>query len=168
MISRASAAGCEALVATVDVPVVGKRERDLRTGMSIPVRLRASSAANAALRLPWLWRMLNGPEITFGSLVDVAPGDDASSIGEYANSELTDPARTWDDLSLIRHRWDGPLLVKGVMSPADALAAAENGADSIIVSNPWRATDEQCARCRHRDAADCRCGWRSSRGLPRR
>jgi L-lactate dehydrogenase (cytochrome) len=163
VISRASAAGCEALVATVDVPVVGKRERDLRTGMSIPVRLRASSAANAALPLPWLWRMLNGPEITF-----VAPGDDASSIGEYANRELTDPARTWDDLSLIRHRWDGPLLVKGVMSPADAFAAAENGADSIIVSNPWRATDEQCARCRHRDAANCRCGWRSSRGLPRR
>ena len=72
VISPAYAAGCEALVATVDVPVVGKRERDLRTGMSIPARLRASNAANAALRLPWLWRMLNGPEITFGSLVDAA------------------------------------------------------------------------------------------------
>ena len=135
LIERATAAGYEALVVTVDVPVVGKRERDLRNGMSLPVKLRASGAANAALRLPFLWRMLNGPEITFASLADLAPGDDASSIGEYANRELTDPARTWTDLAMIRCRWDGPLLVKGVMSPADARAAVENGADGIIVSN---------------------------------
>ena len=68
LIDRAKAAGYEALVITVDVPVVGKRERDLRNGMSLPVRVRPASVANAALRLPWLWRMLNGPEITFGSL----------------------------------------------------------------------------------------------------
>lgn len=135
LISRAAAAGYEALVVTVDVPVVGKRERDLRNGMSLPVRLRASSAANAALRLPWMLRMLNGPEITFASLADLAPGDDASSIGEYADRELTDPARTWADLAMVRRRWDGPLLVKGVMTAADAVAAVKNGADGIIVSN---------------------------------
>jgi L-lactate dehydrogenase (cytochrome) len=135
LISRAAAAGYEALVVTVDVPVVGKRERDLRNGMSLPIQLRASGVANAALRLPWLWRMLSGPEITFANLRDFAPGDDASSIAEYANRELTDPARTWSDLALIRRRWDGPLLVKGVLSPADALTAVKHGADGIIVSN---------------------------------
>lgn len=135
LINRAKVAGYEALVVTVDVPVVGKRERDLRNGMSLPVRVRPSSIANAACRLPWVWRMLNGPEITFGSLKEIAPGDDASSIGEYANRELTDPARTWHDLSMIRKHWDGPLLVKGVMSRGDAIAAVNHGADGVIVSN---------------------------------
>jgi len=135
LISRATAAGYEALIVTIDVPVVGKRERDLRNGMSLPVRLRASAVADAALRLPWIWRMLSGPEITFGSLVGIAPGDSAGSIGEYADRELTDPSRTWADLAMIRRRWNGPLLVKGVMSPADAIAAVEHGADGVIVSN---------------------------------
>lgn len=135
LITRAEQAGYEALVVTVDVPVVGKRERDLRNGMSLPVRVRPSSAANASTRLPWVWRMLNGPEITFASLAGLAPGDDASSIGEYTNRELIDPARTWQDLAMIRRRWDGPLLVKGVMSRADAEAAVANGADGVIVSN---------------------------------
>jgi L-lactate dehydrogenase (cytochrome) len=132
LISRAKAAGYEALVVTIDVPVVGKRERDLRNGMSLPVRVRAGNALNAATRL---WRLLNGPEVTFASLSGLAPGDDASSVGEYTNRELTDPARTWDDLAMIRKRWDGPLLVKGVMSPHDAQAAVANGADGVIVSN---------------------------------
>ena len=135
LIARAKAAGYEALVVTIDVPVVGKRERDLRNGMSLPLRLRTSAIANGALRVPWLWRMLNGPEITFASLADIAPGDDASSIAAYANRELTDPSRTWDDLASIRRAWDGPLLVKGVLSPADAVAAVDHGADGIIVSN---------------------------------
>ncbi|MGI9622017.1 MAG: alpha-hydroxy acid oxidase, partial [Acidimicrobiales bacterium] len=135
LITRAENAGYEALVVTIDVPVVGKRERDLRNGMSLPVRVRPSSAANASTRLPWVYRMLNGPEITFASLAGLAPGDDASSIGEYTNRELTDPARTWQDLAMIRRRWNGPLLVKGVMNRFDAQAAVENGADGIIVSN---------------------------------
>ena len=135
LIERASAARYEALVVTIDVPVVGKRERDLRNGMSLPIQLRSAGVANVAMRVPWLWRMLNGPEITFANLRDIAPGDDASTIGEYADRELTDPTRTWADLAMIRRRWDGPLLVKGVMTVADALAAVRTGADGIIVSN---------------------------------
>ena len=135
LVSRAKAAGYEALVVTVDVPVVGKRERDLRNGMSLPVRVRPRNVVDAGMHLPWLWRMLNGPEITFASLAGIAEGDDASSIGEYTSRELTDPARTWADLKSLRHGWDGPLLVKGVMTPADARAAVDNGADGIIVSN---------------------------------
>jgi len=135
LIARAKAAGCEALIVTVDVPVVGKRERDLRNGMSLPVRLRPRNALNAATRLRWVRNIVNGPEITFGSLTDIAPGDDATSIGEYTNRELTDPSRTWSDLAMIRRRWDGPLIVKGVMSEADALHAVANGADGVMVSN---------------------------------
>lgn len=135
LIQRARAAGYEALVVTVDVPVVGKRERDLRNGMSLPVRVRPRTAVDAALHYRWLWRMLNGPEVTFANLAGIAAGDDASSIGEYTNRELTDPARSWVDLTAIRRQWDGPLLVKGVITPADARSAVEHGADGIIVSN---------------------------------
>lgn len=135
LIARAKSAGYEALVVTVDVPVVGKRERDLRNGMTLPIQVRSAHAANAALRMPWLWRMIQGPEITFANLIDVTSESDASSIGEYVSRELTDPARTWADLSMIRRMWDGPLLVKGVLSPADARSAVESGADGIIVSN---------------------------------
>lgn len=135
LVDRARSNGYEALIVTVDVPVVGKRERDLRNGMSLPVRLRPSNMVDAAWRLGWIRDVLLGPDITFGSLTGIAPGDDASSIGEYTSRELTDPRRTWDDLAMIRRRWEGPLLVKGVMTPADARAAVDHGADGIIVSN---------------------------------
>ncbi|MGI9598551.1 MAG: alpha-hydroxy acid oxidase [Acidimicrobiales bacterium] len=135
LIDRAAAAGYEALVVTIDVPVVGKRERDLRNGMSLPVRVRPAAIGDAVRHLPWLCRMLQGPEITFANLTELAPGDSASAIGEYTSRELTDPARTWDDLALIRRRWDGPLLVKGVMGVGDAKAAVAAGADGLIVSN---------------------------------
>lgn len=135
LIARAKAVACEALIVTIDVPVVGKRERDLRNGMSLPVRLRPGNALHAATRLRWLRNIVNGPEITFGSLTDIAPGDDASSIGEYTSRELTDPSRTWADLAMIRRQWHGPLVVKGVMSAADAVHAVDHGADGVMVSN---------------------------------
>ena len=135
LIERAEASGYEALVLTIDVPLVGKRERDLRNGMSLPVRVRPSNALNMLAHPNWIRRVLAGPDITFGSLAGLAAGDDATSIAEYTNRELTDPTRTWADLAMIRRRWDGPLIVKGVMSPRDAEQAIKHGADGVMVSN---------------------------------
>ncbi len=135
LIDRAGNSGYEALVVTVDVPVVGKRERDLANGMSLPVRIRPKNALNTLRKPKWLLGLLNGPDITFANLAGFAAGDDASSIGEYTDRELVDQTRTWDDLELIRKRWAGPLLVKGVMTPEDAISAVDAGADGIIVSN---------------------------------
>ncbi len=135
LIDRAENSGYEALVITVDVPVVGKRERDLANGMSLPVRIRPKNALNTLRKPKWLLGLLNGPDITFANLAGFAAGDDASSIGEYTDRELVDQTRTWDDLELIRKRWSGPLLVKGVMTPEDAISAVDAGADGIIVSN---------------------------------
>ena len=135
LIDRAENSGYEALVITVDVPVVGKRERDLANGMSLPVRIRPKNALNTLRKPKWLFGLLNGPDITFANLAGFAAGDDASSIGEYTDRELVDQTRTWDDLELIRKRWSGPLLVKGVMTPEDAISAVDAGADGIIVSN---------------------------------
>ncbi len=135
LIDRAGNSGYEALVVTVDVPVVGKRERDLANGMSLPVRIRPKNALNTLRKPKWLLGLLNGPDITFANLTGFAAGDDASSIGEYTDRELVDQTRTWDDLEIIRKRWSGPLLVKGVMTAEDAISAVDAGADGIIVSN---------------------------------
>ena len=135
LIDRAQKSGYEALVVTVDVPVVGKRERDLANGMSLPVRIRPRNALNTLRKPKWLLGLLTGPDITFANLAGFAAGDDASSIGEYTDRELVDQTRTWNDLELIRNRWNGPLLVKGIMTPEDAINAVDSGADGVIVSN---------------------------------
>lgn len=135
LVDRAAAVGCGALVLTIDVPVVGKRERDLRNGMSLPPRIRPRDALDAARRTRWLRGLVNGPEITFANLAGVAEGDSATTVGAYVDRELVDPTATWERVDLLRRRWDGPLVIKGVMSAEDAVEAARRGADAVYVSN---------------------------------
>lgn len=136
LVDRAGAAGCEALVLTVDVPVIGKRERDLRNGMMIPPRIGPAQALEAMRRPRWLWHLATGPSVHFGCLVDlVPPNTDMAGMGAYLDRELADLSKTWDDVAWLRDRWDGPLLIKGVMSPADARRCVEQGADAVVVSN---------------------------------
>ena len=135
LIQRAQTSGYEALIVTVDVPVVGKRERDLRNGMSLPVTIRPGQYWHYLSRPRWLSGIIKNPAITFGNLTDITSGDDASSIGQHVNNELNDPSKTWEDLRRIRSQWSGPLLVKGIMHPDDAKTAESIGVDGIIVSN---------------------------------
>lgn len=135
LVDRAKDVGCRALVLTVDVPAVGKRERDLRNGMSIPPSIRPAGILDALRRPRWLRGLLTGPELTFGNLRGFAPGDSAATIGEYTDRELVDRTLTWERLDWLRRRWDGPLVVKGILSAADARAAVQHGADAVYVSN---------------------------------
>ncbi len=135
LIQRAKATGCRALVLTIDVPAVGKRERDLTNGMSLPPRIRPSNILDAAWRVRWLSHFITGNEITFGNLRGVAAGDDASTVGEYTSRELVDPSVTWERLDWLRRQWDGPLVIKGVLSVNDALECVRRGADAVYVSN---------------------------------
>jgi L-lactate dehydrogenase (cytochrome) len=136
LVDRAAAAGCTALVLTIDVPVVGKRERDLRNGMSLPPRIRLGGALDASWRWRWLRGFAGGPEITFANLRDLVAGDaSAGGIAAYVDRHLADPTVTWERLAWLRRRWDGPLVVKGVMSVDDAVAAVRHGADAVYVSN---------------------------------
>jgi isopentenyl diphosphate isomerase/L-lactate dehydrogenase-like FMN-dependent dehydrogenase len=80
LVDRAARAGCSALVLTIDVPVVGKRERDLRNGMSLPPKVRLRGAVDAVRRPRWLRGLMTGPAITFANLTGVAGGDSAASI----------------------------------------------------------------------------------------
>ena len=103
--------------------------------MSLPVTIKPGQYMQYLSRPRWLSGIVKNPAITFGNLTDVTSGDDASSIGQYVNNELNDPSKTWDDLKRIRNQWSGPLLVKGIMHPDDAVTAEDLGVDGIIVSN---------------------------------
>jgi L-lactate dehydrogenase (cytochrome)/(S)-mandelate dehydrogenase len=132
---RAAAVRYDALVLTIDNQMLGNRERDIRNGFAIPPRFRPADLAGMALKLPWLWRMRNElPRITFGNYV--RPGE-AADIKTLAGrmAALLDPAMTWVDVEEVRRIWKGPLILKGVLHPAEARAALERGIDGLIVSN---------------------------------
>jgi L-lactate dehydrogenase (cytochrome)/(S)-mandelate dehydrogenase len=131
---RAKAAGYDGLVLTVDNQLVGNRERDVRNGFTIPPRLGVSGLARMAVKAPWLLRMRKEfSRITFGNYV--RPGgktDVASLAGQMAS--LLDPSMSWSDVDEVRRMWSGPLILKGILHPAEARAAMEHGVDGIIDS----------------------------------
>jgi (S)-mandelate dehydrogenase len=134
LIERAQAAGYEALVLTVDVPVVGKRCRDVRNGFTIPLSLTPSSLFDFSLHPRWcldIWRHGVPAMRNFAEFLEDAG---ASSHAALMNSQL-DPGLDWRVLAWLRARWKGPILVKGVLALEDALEAAAHGADGIVVSN---------------------------------
>jgi isopentenyl diphosphate isomerase/L-lactate dehydrogenase-like FMN-dependent dehydrogenase len=135
MTERAQAAGYDALVLTVDNQLTGNRERDMRNGFSIPPRLGPIEIAAMATKLPWLWRMRSElPRITFGNYRRAGEESDLKTLAQRMPS-LLDPSMTWDDVDAVRSYWSGPLILKGVLSPAEAGQAAEHGVDGLIVSN---------------------------------
>jgi 4-hydroxymandelate oxidase len=107
LIERAEAAGFDALVVTVDLPIVGYRERDLRNHFVI------------------------APEL-YGNFV--VAGDEGRELHELVQS-LSDRALTWDDLGWIRDTTSLPIVIKGILTPEDAALAAEHEVDAIVVSN---------------------------------
>jgi len=123
LMDRARAAGYSSLCLMVDVPVKGKRERDLRTGFNMAPSF---SLALSAMRRPaWAFGQLCGGPVTLANF---------SRAGAGAISQL-DAAITWKDIGEIVHRWAGPFAFKGIMSAEDAIRAADAGATAIFVSN---------------------------------
>ncbi|MGI9344024.1 MAG: alpha-hydroxy acid oxidase [Gammaproteobacteria bacterium] len=135
-IARCRAHGYSALCVTVDVPVLGNRERDLRNGMRVPPRPRLGGAIDAALHPRWLWGYLRGARIDMPNLSGAVgvPAGESVRLSDVADTQ-TDPSLTWKDLEWIRDLWDGPLVVKGIQHPEDARIAASLGARAIVVSN---------------------------------
>jgi L-lactate dehydrogenase (cytochrome) len=136
LVERAAAAGYRALVVTVDTPVLGQRERDVRNGATIPPRITVRNAFDTLRRPRWLLAMARGPRVTFANVTGGAgrAGLRPFALSPFVNG-LFDPAVTWRDLDWIRGLWRGPLVVKGVLGPGDARLAAEHGASAVIVSN---------------------------------
>jgi isopentenyl diphosphate isomerase/L-lactate dehydrogenase-like FMN-dependent dehydrogenase len=136
LIERARAAGCQALVITVDTPVLGQREKDIRNGMVVPPRITAKNVLDTLRRPAWLRDLFANPRITFGNFTagTDAGGKNPISVAEYTTRQFS-PAVSWSDLDWFRSLWPGPIAIKGIMSAEDARRAVEHGMEAIIVSN---------------------------------
>jgi (S)-mandelate dehydrogenase len=135
-IARAAAAGVETLVVTVDLPIAAKRERDIRNGFGLPLRLDAAKILDAARHPGWTLDWLRqGGMPKMGAWAAYA-GKDASGeeVAAFMTSQFY-PVHTWADLDAYRALWKGKLVIKGLQHPADAKRAMAAGCDGIIVSN---------------------------------
>ena len=135
LIQRARGIGAEVLVVTVDVPLNGKRYRDHRNGMSIPPRITPANAVQAVRHLNWTRAIMRPPTIGFRNLKDEVQGDNAVSHQEFVAKYLANLTLTWGSIEDVRRQWDGPLYLKGILTPEDAQRARRVGADGIYVSN---------------------------------
>ena len=135
MLQRAKDAGVEIMMLTVDSITGGNRERDLRTGFSIPFRLTLAGMLQFAMKPTWGINYLTHERFKLPQLdehVDMSGG--ALSIGRYF-TEMLDPSMNWNDVADMVRQWNGQFCLKGVMSVADAKRAVEIGCTGIVVSN---------------------------------
>jgi L-lactate dehydrogenase (cytochrome) len=135
LIGRAKAAGCSALVLTLDLQILGQRHKDLKNGLSAPPKLTLATMANLATKVPWGLGMLGTKRRTFGNIVGHAKGvGDTSSLSSWT-AEQFDLQLDWGKIAKLKEMWDGKLILKGILDAEDAKMAMAVGADAIIVSN---------------------------------
>lgn len=135
LIDRAKAAKCSALVLTMDLQILGQRHKDIRNGLSTPPKFNARSIWQMVQHPLWCARMLGTQRRTFRNIVGHVGGQhDLASLSAWTASQF-DPTLSWADVKWIKQRFDGPVIVKGVLDPDDAQAAVDNGADAVVVSN---------------------------------
>lgn len=132
-VERAQAAGYEALVLTVDCPLLGRRERDIRNGFTINPKITLSSLVDTAMHAGWWLRMARTPRVTFRNF-EKHGGGNIVDMARYI-SGLIDPGVQWKDVEWLRSIWPGPLVIKGITRGADARLCIDTGADAVVVSN---------------------------------
>ncbi len=137
LLQKAWRAGCRTLILTVDLPIPGMRHRDTRNGLGATgLRATALRARQVSSRPGWLWNVaLRGGPLTFGNLSEAVPGArNLDAFKAWVDSQF-DPTVTWLDIAWLRQRWQGTLILKGIMDADDARHAVQVGADGIVVSN---------------------------------
>lgn len=138
LMARAQAAGCSVLVLTVDLAVVGARYRDTRNAMvgEISKLAAARRGLDLVTHPGWVRDVaIGGKPHTFGNLLDAVPGGTSpADFRDWVDAQF-DPSVTWEDLAWVREHWQGTIVLKGVLDPDDARAAADAGVDGLVVSN---------------------------------
>ncbi len=135
LLDRARAAGCSALVLTMDLQLLATRHKDKRNGLSAPPKFTPKHMFQVMTRPLWALEMLGTRRHTFRNIVGHAKGvGDLGSLSSWTNEQF-DPELSWDDVAWIKDYWGGKLIIKGVNDVEDARAAVGTGADAIIVSN---------------------------------
>ena len=135
LVERAKAAGCSALMLTLDLQILGQRHKDLKNGLSAPPKLTVKNILNMATKPRWCLGMLGTKRRQFGNIHGHVTGvSDMSSLSSWV-SEQFDLQLDWDDVKRIKDWWGGKLIIKGILDTEDAKMAVSSGADALIVSN---------------------------------
>jgi L-lactate dehydrogenase (cytochrome) len=136
LVNRAKAAGYEALILTVDTPVLGKRERDARRGFSLPPKIGLDTIWDGIVHPGWTLDFITHDPIMFANIVGRNEEDGKDPIGLAAHVHRQfDQSVTWKEVDFLREHWDGPLVLKGIQTVADAKQAVAAGANGVALSN---------------------------------
>lgn len=137
MLERAAAAEYEGIMITVDTAVLGRRERDVRRGFSLPPKVGLDTVFDGMRHPRWTWDFLRSDPIQFANVTgssSVGDGSTPVTLSEYINSQF-DPTLSWRDIEWFRENWPGMVMIKGVQTPEDAEIAAGMELDGVILSN---------------------------------
>ena len=137
LVGRAKAAGYTTLWLTVDTAVLGRRERDVRRGFALPPKIGLETIIDGAIHPGWTWDFLRNDPIMFANVVghgDQEDGKNPISLAAHVNSQF-DQALSWADIDWLRTMWDGPIVLKGIQTVADAKQAVALGVEGIGLSN---------------------------------
>ncbi len=136
LVERAEAAGFEAVCLTVDTAVLGRRERDVRRGFTLPPEVGLGTIIDGLKNPGWTWDFLKADPIRFANVegITAIDGSTAVDLAEHMKSQF-DPGLSWSDVEWLRSIWKGPILIKGIQTVEDALIAVESGVEAIALSN---------------------------------
>ena len=135
LVERAAAAKCSALMATLDLPVIGQRHRDLRNGMGVPPELRIKNLIDMASKPAWALGIARGKRRTLGNLAGHVRGaDNLDALSQWIGGQFNAPL-SWKDVEWLAGLWPGKLILKGILDVEDARIAAKTGAAALVVSN---------------------------------
>ena len=135
LIDRAKAAGCGALMITLDLQILGQRHKDIKNGLTTPPKPSLATLIDLATKPRWIAAMLRTRRHRMGNIHGHVQGvNDNFDLAAWTASQF-DPRLNWGDVAWIKKRWGGKLILKGIMEPEDARLAVDSGADALIVSN---------------------------------
>jgi L-lactate dehydrogenase (cytochrome) len=135
LIERAKAAGCSALVLTLDLQVQGQRHQDIKNGLAVPPRLTPATFFDLLSKPGWVLNVLTGKRKSFGNLEGRIPNADSlSTLSQWIAGQF-DPTLSWKDVEWVRRQWGGKIILKGILDAEDAKIAASTGVEALIVSN---------------------------------
>ena len=135
IIERAKNAGCDALVLTLDLQILGQRHKDLKNGLTAPPKLTPTTLLDLSTKWSWGLEMLGTHRKTFRNIVGHAKGVKNMSSLHSWTAEQFDPALNWETVAKLMDKWGGKLILKGILDEEDARQAVKVGADAIVVSN---------------------------------
>jgi L-lactate dehydrogenase (cytochrome) len=136
LVARAKSSGYTTVWLTVDTAILGRRERDVRRGLTLPPKIGLSTIIDGAIHPAWTLDFLRNEPITFANVVGLLDEDGSSavSLSEHVARQF-DQALSWDDIDWLRSIWDGPIVLKGIQTVADAKIAVGMGVEGLGLSN---------------------------------